>query len=364
MQVILTVDPEIPVPPRHYGGIERIVDMLVRGLGQRGHRVVLLAHPDSTAPAQLVPWEGRSSGSRHDTWRNMRQLFRLVRSLPPEDLVVHSFARLAYLLPLLPRRIAKIQSYQRHVSPRSARWGHRLSRGTLLFTACSRHCAATGNQAGNWQVIYNGVPTTRYQYAPSVPADAPLVFLGRLERIKGPHHAIAVAQRTGRRLVLAGNLPTGGDELHYCRTQVLAHCDDRHIVYVGPVDDAAKNELLRNAAALLFPIEWEEPFGIVLVEAMACGTPVLAFPRGAVPEVLTPGVTGYLCRDVDEMVSQVGNIPALSRVACRRAVEEHFSDSVIVSQYEALYRQLLRTGSGRVGVGSPAEANSASCVSA
>jgi len=221
------------------------------------------------------------------------------------------------------------------------RWGHRLSRGTLSFTACSRNCADSGGRLGNWHVIYNGVPLERYDFVDEVPEDAPLVFLGRLERCKGPHHAVAVARQTGRRLVLAGNAPTQGEEAEYCRTHVLAHCDGRQIEYVGPVDDAGKNRLLGRAAALLFPIDWEEPFGIVMVEALACGTPVIAFPRGAVPEVLTDGLNGCLCRDADEMAAAVGRCRFLSRATCRQTVEQRFSAGVIVSQYESLYRSLL-----------------------
>jgi glycosyltransferase involved in cell wall biosynthesis len=338
MHIVLTVDPEIPVPPRHYGGIERIVDLLGRGLTARGHRVTLFAHPESEVPCERVAWEGRSSASRRDTLANAWQLHRYARRERPD--VVHSFARLAYLLPLLPRHVAKVQSYQRAVTPRSVRWGQRLARrGTLSFTACSRSCASSCGGVGLWEVIYNGVPLDRYQPAESVPADAPLVFLGRLERVKGPHHAVAVARRTGRRLLLAGTVPTGGDEHDYCKAEVLAHCDGRQVEYVGPVDDRQKNELLRCAAALLFPIEWEEPFGIVMAEALACGTPVLAFPRGAAPEVVAPGVNGFLCRSAGEMAEAVSRLPELSRAACRRTAAERFSADVIVGHYEAAYHR-------------------------
>lgn len=342
MHVALTVDPEIPVPPRHYGGIERIVDMLVRGLRQRGHRVTLFAHRDSQVECELIPWSGARSSSRWDTLANARQVFRLVtKSSEPPDLV-HSFSRLAYLTPLLPRRLPKVQSYQRKVTPRSVRWGHRLARGTLTFTACSHSCADTGNGVGRWEVIYNGVPLERYEFAPQVRSDAPLVFLGRLERIKGPHHAIQVARQTGRRLVLAGNMPQRGDAAEYCRTEILPHCDGNQIEYIGPVDDAAKNRLLGQAACLLFPIDWDEPFGIVMVEALACGTPVVAYARGSVPEVVRDGANGFQCRDLTEMVSAVGRLERLSRRACRQDVEERFSDRVIVSRYEELYRNLLQ----------------------
>ncbi len=342
MHLALTVDPEIPVPPRLYGGIERIVDMLVNGMRRLGHRVTLFAHRESRVDCELVPWRGVKSSSRWDTLLNARQIYeRVARSAEQPDLI-HSFSRLAYLMSLLPRRLPKVQSYQRQITPRSIRWGHRLSRGTLTFTACSHSCAGAGNGVGRWEVIYNGVPVERYQISEHVPSDAPLMFLGRLERCKGAHHAIAVAQRTGRRLVLAGNMPQRGAAAEYYRSEILPHCDGKQIEYVGPVDDAAKNQLLGQAACLLFPIEWDEPFGIVMVEALACGTPVVAFSRGSVPEVVRDGCTGFHCRNLDDMVAAVGRLDQLSRAACRRDVEERFSDRVIVGRYEQLYRNLLQ----------------------
>jgi glycosyltransferase involved in cell wall biosynthesis len=342
MHVVLTADPELLVPPRHYGGIERIIAFLARGLVARGHHVTLFAKRGSAVDCEVIAWRGQSSLSRADTLRNMWQLTRHLRSNASQrDLIVHSFARLAYLMPALAAPVPKIQSYQRYVTPRSVRAGAALSRSSLSFTACSASCARTAGGAGQWQVIYNGVELERYVYKPVVPPDAPLVFLGRVERIKGAHHAIAIAQRCGRRLLIAGNRPDSGPEAEYCDTQVLARCDGERIRYVGPVDDAQKNTLLGEAAALLFPIEWEEPFGIVMAEALACGTPVIALRRGSVPEVVADGESGFVCHSVDEMVQAVDALPSLDRRACRRVAEQRFSSDIIVSQYEALYRERL-----------------------
>ncbi len=340
MRIVLLVDPEIPVPPRLYGGIERIVDLLVRELMARGHEVTLFAHPDSRVACELRAWPGRSSASKLDTVRHMAEVTRCVALLPHDDLVVHSFARLVYMLPLLPTRLPKVQSYQREITHRSVRFGHALSRGSLEFTACSASCASTGNIAGKWHVIWNGVELSRYRFEPAVAADAPLMFLGRVERIKGPHHAIEVARRTGRRLIIAGNLPTQGPDVDYAR-ELVAQCDGKQLEYVGPVDDVQKNALLGSAACLLMPIEWEEPFGIVMAEALACGTPVLGMRRGSVPEVIDDGVTGFICNDVNAMVDAVSKLPSIERAQCRDAAERLFSSKVIVDQYEALYRSLI-----------------------
>ncbi len=333
MRIALTVDPEIPVPPQLYGGIERIVDLLSRGLSGRGHNVTLLAHPDSNTAGRLLPYPGRQSQNLWDTVQNTFHVGQLAFDAPD---VVHSFGRLAYLAPLLPLRIPKIMSYQRHVTTSRVRWAMRLSRGgSMLFTGCSDHITAEIQPHAPARTVYNGVPLDMYEYVPSVPEDAPLLFLGRIACIKGTHRAVEVARRTGRALIIAGNVPD--DEIDYFRREVRPHLDGEQMRHVGPVDDDEKNDLMGRAAAFLMPIEWEEPFGIVMAEAMACGTPVIGTRRGSIPEVVTDGETGFVCDDVDEMVEAVGRIGTLSRKACRRRCEAHFSAQAIVDAYEQLY---------------------------
>jgi len=336
MRVLITADPELPVPPRLYGGIERIVALLVDGLAARGHHVTLVANRESATDGELVPYSGSSSVSAADTAAHTALIARETRRRRPH--VVQSFGRLAYLLPILPLRVPKVMSYQREVTPRSVRWGQRLARGSLHFTACSRRMIGTVETLGSWRVIYNGVAVDRFRFAPEVSADAPLVFLGRVEHIKGPHLAIDVAKRAGRRLVIAGNVPD--EHADYFRQQIVPHVDGKAVTYVGPVDDAAKSDLLAGAAALLMPILWDEPFGIVMAEALACGTPVIGLRRGSLPEVVEQDVTGLACDDVDEMVAAVGRIATLDRAACRVAADTRFSQRALVDAYESLYAQL------------------------
>jgi glycosyltransferase involved in cell wall biosynthesis len=342
MRVLLTADPELPVPPLTYGGIERIVADLARGLRERGHTVGLAAHPESTALVdRFYPWPGCASQSRGDTWKNLRALSRAARGFRPD--VLHSYSRLAYLLPLLPRRLPKVMSYQRQPSRRTTRWAWRLSRGRLRFTGCSEHICRAGRPAGGeWTAIPNFVDPARYTFRESVPADAPLVFLSRIEPIKGTHLAVEVARRAGRRLVIAGNHAEDGDNGRYWREQVLPFVGKDGVEYVGPVDDARKDELLGRAAALLVPVQWEEPFGIVFAEALACGTPVLSCPRGALPEIVRDGQEGFLCGTMEQLTEAVGRVGTISRRACRERVLAEFSAPVVVARYEALYERMLR----------------------
>lgn len=337
MKIALTADPELPVPPRLYGGIERVIDLLIRGLVSAGHEVTLFAHRDSQVPCELVPYAGTRSQAATDTLRNMAQVSARVIGRGYD--VVHSFGRIAYLLPLLPLAVPKLMTYQREVTASSVGWGHRLSRGTLQFAAISEWMMADVSQLAHWHVVFNGVPMDRFTFEERVPVDAPLVFLGRIEHIKGTHLAIDIARKSSRRLVIAGNIPA--NQQPYFDQQIAPHLDGALVTYIGPVDDEQKNLLLGGAAALLMPILWEEPFGIVMAEALACGTPVLGLRRGAVPEVVTDGLTGFVRNTSDELVEAVQNLGTIDRVECRRRAQSQFSGEALVRQYLAIYQSML-----------------------
>lgn len=338
MNILVTADPELPVPPVTYGGIERIVADLAAGLRANGHTVGLVAHPDSAAPVDaFYPWLGRASQNALDTARNCRTLMRAEKDFRPD--VLHSFSRLMYMFPLLPRRLPKIMSYQRNPSLRTTRWARRIAGKSLQFTGCSEYICRIGRAAGGeWTAIPNFVDVRKYDFRPSVPADAPLVFLSRVEEIKGAHVAIEVAKRAGRRLIIAGNHATDdGPNGRYWREQIFPQLGKDGIEYVGAVNDDQKNQLLGSALAMLVPIQWDEPFGIVFAESLACGTPVISCPRGAVTEIVREGVEGYLAGSQEGLVSAVGRIRHLDRGHCRARIEAYFSAALVVRIYESLY---------------------------
>lgn len=337
LRIALTADPELPVPPRLYGGIERVVDMLARGLVARGHTVTVFANPDSDTAGRLIPWPGRHSRSPLDTARNAAALASA--ALGGQFDVIHSFSRIAYLTPILPTAIPKLMSYQRSISRRNVGLGVALSRGTLSFSAISQWMMRDVRQIGHWSMIPNGVPLGVYAFQPKVAPDAPLVFLGRIEEIKGPHLAIEIARRADAPLIIAGNVPP--EHRAWFEAHVAPHIDDRTVRYIGPVDDAQKSALLGAARAILMPILWEEPFGIVMIEAMACGAPVLGFDRGAVSEVVEDGVTGFVRKDVDDLATAVGRLGGIDRAACRARVEAHYSDRAVIEAYLSLYGSMI-----------------------
>jgi glycosyltransferase involved in cell wall biosynthesis len=344
MKILLTADPELPIPPMYYGGIERIIDMLARSLSERGHSVTMVAHRDSTTPVQRISYTGETSRPLSNTIANAAVLARTIAGGSFD--VVHSFSRLAYLTPIMPFNVPKLMTYQRAITRRSIVLSRILSRGTLEFSAISRKMMEGVADLGRWHLVYNGVRTDAYDFASAVAADAPLVFLGRVEYIKGTHLAIEVAKRTNRPLVIAGNIPE--DQRNYFEERVKPHLQDPLITYVGPVNDRQKNALLGGALALLMPILWEEPFGIVMAESLACGTPVLGLARGSVPEVVEHGVTGFVCNDVEELIKAVNRLDEIDRFACRRRAVATFSDRAVVDSYLAIYREMvtrrLKTG--------------------
>lgn len=340
MRILLTADPFLPVPPRLYGGIERVVATLIEQLRARGHEVGLVAHPDSSAQTDyFAAWPHVELGTAMRHMANMRALRRATLEFEPA--LIHSFSRLLYLLPLLAGKPAKIMSYQRPTGGRQIAIASRLAGPGLAFTGCSEYIAAMGRpHGGTWHAIPNFVDTDRYTFSATVPADAPLVFLSRIERIKGAHIAIEVARRTGRRLVIAGNHAASGPDRRYFDAEIAPHFGREGIEYIGPVDDTAKIALLGSALAMIVPIQWDEPFGIVFAEALACGTPVISSPRGALPEIVRPGVDGFLVDSIEAACNAVDSVGSLKRADCNRRAAEKFSADVVTSQYEVLYRSL------------------------
>lgn len=342
MKILLTADPELPVPPKLYGGIERIIDSLARKLGERNHNVGLVAHPESTTNVnEFFPWPGASSRSLIDSFRNTNTLKNSISRFNPD--VLHSFSRLMYMLPLFRRSIPKIMSYQREPNMRTVRWASRLAGDSIRFTGCGEHVAVRGRQAGGqWFGIHNFVELDKFTFIESVSVDAPLVFLSRLDRIKGAHNAIEIAKRTGQKLIIAGNYAEQGEDAMYWQDVIKPEIGKNNIEYIGPVDDVQKNELLGQAKAMIVPIEWDEPFGIVFAESLACGTPVISSPRGALPEIVRQGIDGFLVNSIDEGVLAASKLDSIDRKNCRMRVEEKFTVDVICDAYETLYRSMIK----------------------
>jgi glycosyltransferase involved in cell wall biosynthesis len=328
------MDPGIPVPPKQYGGHERLVYAFAEEYIKQGHEVTLLAGPGSYCSGETVTY-GVNDLNRSKLQRAKEVFFvwrYLIRNKNNFDLV-HNFGRLILLLPVLNSGTYKIMTYGRPVATSGIRKITALPNRNLTFTACSNYCVSTGNVAGKWQTVYNTIDFSLYRLNEKVADDAPLMFLGRLDKIKGVHTAINVAKTTNHKLIIAGNIPNTPDNYEYYKTQIEPLIDDNQIKYVGALNDTEKNHYLQKAKALLFPIEWEEPFGMVMIEAMACGTPVIAFKRGSVPEVVADGLNGFIVINESEMVEKVAIVNTIDRKKCRQSAKERFDIKVIARQY-------------------------------
>jgi len=338
MRILLIMDPGIPVPPPLYGGHERLVYMFAMEYRRLGHEVSLLAGPDSDIMGTVHTF-GINDLQRSKTQRS-KELVKawafLYNNRNKYDLI-HNFGRLLYLLPILNCKVKKIMTYGRPVSQKGIKIINSLPNKNMVFTACSNYCVAGGNVAGTWKTVYNAIDFSKYYLRETVADDAPLMFLGRLDKIKGVHTAIQVAKATGNKLIIGGNIPHTADNLQYYKQEIEPMIDGEQIIYKGALNDEQKNLYLGQAKALLFPIEWDEPFGMVMVEAMACGTPVIAFKRGSVPEVVKNGVNGYIVTNADEMTAAIPALNTIDRAACRAYAGDRFDVQTIAKKYLSLF---------------------------
>jgi glycosyltransferase involved in cell wall biosynthesis len=240
---------------------------------------------------------------------------------------------------VFPLKVPKIMSYQREPSLAQVSKAVRMARkNSLVFTGCSDYISKQLTGIAESYTVYNCAPIEKYTLTEKVEEDAPLMFLGRIEDIKGTHIAVEVARRTGKKLIIAGNIPA--DKESYFDQRIKPFLDDR-IRYIGPVNDQQKNEWLGKASAFVMAVQWNEPFGIVMAEAMACGTPVLGLPFGSVPEVVRDGINGFLCRDTDDMVRRIADIPTIDRRKVREIAEQYFSNTKIAADYMQLYHRMV-----------------------
>ena len=331
------------VPPLGYGGIELVVGLLTDELVRRGHEVVLFASGDSDTTAQLEP--------------GCDEALRIKDILPPQYAIYEQMQ-----LSKVFERASEFDIIHSHMDYATLPYG-KFSKTPVVHTLHGIFTPLTEKIFGQHRqenfisisnsqrrpdlglnyvaTVYNAIAVNKFKFYAQPKHDTPyLAFLGRMSIEKGPHLAIEIAKRTGWHLKMAGKIDFANKR--FFEEEVLPYIDGEQIEFLGEADHAMKNELMGNAVATLFPITWKEPFGLVMPESMACGTPLIALAQGSAPEVIADGKTGFLRHDVEGCIAALERIKEIDRRDCRRYVENKFSVQQMTDGYEVAYRQVLK----------------------
>jgi glycosyltransferase involved in cell wall biosynthesis len=327
------------VPPSMYGGTERVVSYLTEELVRQGHDVTLYASGDSITEARLIACSPRALRlDEHcidQLAHHILMLERVFKDAGNFD-IIHF--HIDYLHFPLSRRIGMPQVTTLHGRldiPDLVPMYREFREMPVVSISNSQREPLPWL---NWQeTVYHGLPLELYT-AREEPGKY-LAFVGRISPEKGVDRAIEIAKRTGMELKIAAKVDKADRD--YFEEKIEPLLDHPLVDYLGEVSDREKNDLLGNAYAFLFPIDWPEPFGLAMIEAMACGTPVITYPCGSVPEVIDHGDTGFICSSIEEAVRAVEQVATLSRARCRQVFEERFSAPRMASDYVELYEQMI-----------------------
>ncbi len=335
------------VPPAKYGGTERVIANLTAELVRMGHDVTLYASGDSRTEARLIPLVERalwkSDAPRNETLLHLAELGRVVSDARHYDVIHSHLDAMAFSFGRQSPTPFVHTLHGRLDLPELQPFFQQFADVPVVSISDSqRRPIPHANWVGQ---VYNGVPTHSLPFGTG--RGGYLAFVGRISPEKGVVEAIDVALKIGMPLKIAARLPLDGIDnpwvaldWAYYRDEVKPRLASSLIEFVGEVDDVEKGELLKDAAGLLFPINWPEPFGLVMVEALACGTPVIARALGSAPEVIRHGETGFLCSTVDEMVDACRQLHSIDRAACRQEVESRFSAHAMANGYLDVYRRI------------------------
>lgn len=339
MRILLIMDPGIPIPPPLYGGHERLVFMFAEEYARLGHEVSLLAGPGSHIPGKVYPFG--VNDLRRSKWQKIKELLYVWRFLffkRNQFDLIHNFGRLAYLLAILNSPVKKIMTYGRSIDSKNIDQINKFPSKNLKFTAPSYDCIRTSGGKGDWTRVYNAIDFSKYNLTTTIAENAPLIFLSRLDKVKGCHIAIEVAKTANQKLIIAGNISNLEHEIAYFKREIEPHIDGEQIIYVGAVNDEQKNHYLGMAKAMLFPIDIQEAFGMVMAESMACGTPVIGFDKGAVREVIEENITGFVVKNKAEMIRAIEKIPGIDRQKCRESALRRFNIPIVALDYLTLFK--------------------------
>jgi len=329
------------VPPPAYGGIELVVGLLTDELVRRGHEVTLFASGDSISLAKLESVHPRALRLDKDVKEyNIYEMLQLASIYERADEfdIIHSHMGCAALSYANLVSTPTVHTLHGIFTPDNQKmFQHAKRQPYISISNAQRELTLDLNYTAT---VYNGIDVSSYKFYPQPEEPPYLVFLGRISPEKGTHLAIEIAKQSGWRLKMAGKVDVV--DVEYFEREIKPLIDGKQIEYLGEANHQQKNALMGGAFATLFPITWREPFGLVMVESMASGTPVIAMKLGSTSEVIVHGQTGFVCNNIQECINAIDQVAELDRYACRQHVEHHFSYQSMTDGYEEVYRQILQ----------------------
>jgi glycosyltransferase involved in cell wall biosynthesis len=334
-----------PIPPKKYGGIERIISYLTEGLVKRGHDVTLFASGDSKTKAKLVSVTKRGLISQgipwHDWWWNNFN-YSIAFERAKEFDIIHSHWNVvgANFQKLVKTPV--LHTFHNIPKRDDLRWkifDYYKNEINAVFVSKSERKNSPVRFKKSW-VVYNAVDLSQLKFNPR--GGDHFIWIARVSPIKGIEIAIEAAKKLGLKLLLAGQIQPMMED--YFETKIKPQLTSK-IKYIGEISQEELSDFYGSAKACLYPIEWQEPFGLIMAESQACGTPVIAFDRGSAREVVKDGKTGFVVKNVSEMIKAIKKIGQIDRKECRKWVEKKFTIERMVNDYEKVYYQIIRRGS-------------------
>jgi glycosyltransferase involved in cell wall biosynthesis len=354
MRVALLSPFEETVPPKKYGGTELVVSGIAEELIKLGHDVTLFASGDSITKTRLIPGVDKAIRVMKEAYNpatrialNLEGIAKSLAYITQHEFdIVHNHIGWQVLLfkdIIKPPILTTLHgSLDKNLDPKDFYQNefYMYQRyKNMNYVSISQSQRRHGPDLNYIDTIHHGIDVESFSFN-SKPKNY-LGFLGRIHYQKGPEFAIEIARKTGHELIIAAKIAPEDEQ--YFTQKIKPLIDGKQIKYIGEVNHRQKVKFLRNAKAVLSPIQWDEPFGLTNIESMACGTPVIALGRGALNEIIEDGEVGYLCRSVKKMIARVSDIDKINRLDCRRYVEQNFTNRIEAENYVKAYRKILNS---------------------
>jgi glycosyltransferase involved in cell wall biosynthesis len=339
MKILQILNPVTPLPAKTIGGSERIVEYLMDELVQLGHDVTFMGHDESTFTNQVkhIP-----IGTYLDRKKTLRTAWKHLISTKYD--VVHNHGRLLYFAPIIYSKTRKLHTF--HMADLESGFHNfqRMKPRNLTFSPCGKWIQERYQSlGGNWQYVNNGLPISKYSFDHSIITDdSPLVIICRIGPGKGLVDAIEISRKSNKKLIIAGKVGDYPHEKEWFNENVGKYVDDKNIKFIGEVNDIQKNDLLNQALALIIPTKDSEAFNTTMIEANACGCPVISYNKFCFPEYIKNGVNGFIGDTIEDLIEAVLKINLIDRQNCRTYFEQKYTSKTMALSYLHLYENSLK----------------------